>query len=240
MIRRALARSSEPSRWNELFLYTDKYENGKINLDNFIKVIRAVTNKNMKREEIKAVFNHFDKSGRGEIDYNDLLTRLMQLSDKPVFATKMDDELKKIKETLKKYYKPKIWLYKLQQLDDNKDGLITNKKFEEFFHEIDANISYEEIQILFRHFDKYNDGTIYYDEFLDFLEDKEIIIPPHIRDLLLIIRDTIISKYGNDDWESVFSRFDKNGDGSLSKDELWKALKDMNIQMSESVFIYII
>lgn len=76
MIRRALLRQSDPSGWKKIFTYTDPDNTGKIGLDNFIKVIRTITNKNMKREEIKVVFNHFDKTGKGIIDYNDLLQKL--------------------------------------------------------------------------------------------------------------------------------------------------------------------
>lgn len=73
------------------------------------------------------------------------------MTDIPVFSPSITEELTKLKEKLKKYYKPKIWLYEFQKMDINREGLVSKKNFEQFFQNqnIDANISYEVYIIIF-------------------------------------------------------------------------------------------
>uniref|UniRef100_A0A7S3PJB3 EF-hand domain-containing protein n=1 Tax=Aplanochytrium stocchinoi TaxID=215587 RepID=A0A7S3PJB3_9STRA len=110
----------------DLFAYFDKDKNGKISIEEFFVGLCGVLN-DRRRKFVEIAFNRMDRDGSGEITFEDI-ENIYDVSENP----EVKSGKKSPKQALKEF---------LQQFDQgDKDGIITEEEFLEYYRCLSASI----------------------------------------------------------------------------------------------------
>lgn len=129
-----------------------------------------------------------------------------------------------------------------KKFDVNKDGALSFKEMREGLRSMNVHLSDNEIHALFHLVDVDRDGEITQEELYNAVLSKEKYCKnPKIGqqkiniDHVLNIIKRGVEKYSSLDAyvKALMERFDINGDGSISIDELGEGLKSINVHISD-------
>ncbi len=111
-IFKSLGKSFTREEIQDLIHEADKNLNGSIDFDDFLAIMTNQVSKNDDEQELKEVFNIFDKDKTGLLNPNELEEAMKILGENVT-----QNELRKI----------------IQTIDKNQDGLISFDEFKQFF-----------------------------------------------------------------------------------------------------------
>jgi len=169
------------------------------------------TSQKLTEEEMNAIFVIGDVDQNGEIDLDEF-KRLMMPTTSDVVAKfrSVHKTVKDVQEAFKKF-------------DMNGDGSIDREELTKALTSCGQNFTQQEINVIFNEGDVNKDGSVDYEEFIG-------LMCPSASDIVSKFR----SQYKNiEDVRAAFKRFDRNGDGALSKDELAAAMKSSGQSYSD-------
>ena len=158
------------------------------------------TGQRMSEEDINSIFVIGDKDQNGEIDLEEFRAMMMPSTSDVV------SKFRTIRKTVKDVQKA------FKEFDRNGDGSIDQS---ELVSALSGSFTRQEVETIFAAADIDGNGEIDYEEFI-------ALMCPSASDIIEKFR----GKYQNlAEVRAAFQRFDKNGDGALSKEELTVALK---------------
>lgn len=155
----------------------------------------------------------------------------------------MDHALKKIAIGAEQYKCLEDYIIMLfKKFDVNKDGALSFKEMREGLRSLNVHLSDNEIHALFHLVDVDRDGEITQEELYNAVLTKESFFKKNPKigqqkvnvDHVLNIIKKGVEKYSSlDEYvKALMERFDINGDGSISIDELSEGLKSINVTIS--------
>jgi calmodulin len=172
---------------------------GQISFKELKNVVQR-TGQKMSDEEINSIFVIGDKDQNGEIDMEEF--KAMMLPSTSDVVSKFRSIRKTVKDVQKAF----------KEFDGNGDGSIDQA---ELVSALSGSFTKQEVMTIFAAADIDGNGEIDYEEFI-------ALMCPSASDIIEKFR----GKYQNmSEVRAAFQRFDKNGDGALSKEELTNALK---------------
>merc|ERR1719474_2401798 len=162
-------------------------------------------------EDINAIFVVGDIDQNGEIDLGEFMAMMMPTSSDVVA------KFRAIRKTVKDVQQS------FKQIDRDGNGTIDKQELTAALKSSGGNFTQQDIDTLFAAGDIDGNGEIDYEEFI-------ALMCPSASDIVEKFR----SKYKTlNDVRAAFKRFDRNGDGALSKDELSSAMKSSGDSYSE-------
>ena len=162
-------------------------------------------------EDINSIFVIGDIDQNGEIDIEEFM-RMMLPSTSDV-VSKFRSVRKSVKDVQMAF----------KEFDRNGDGSIDRSELTSALMSSGGNFTKQEVDVIFTAADIDGNGEIDYEEFI-------ALMCPTASDIIEKFR----SKYRNlNDVKAAFKRFDSNGDGALSKDELFSAMKSSGESYTE-------
>ena len=168
----------------------------------------ARSGQKLSEEEMNAIFVVGDVDQNGAIDLEEF-KRLMIPTVSDIVA-----QFRSIYKTVGDVQKA------FKKMDINGDGEIDRS---EMLQALSASFSQQEVNAVFNAADINKDGSISYEEFIGLMCQNASAIVSKFR-----------SQYKNiEDVRAAFKRFDRNGDGALSKDELAAALKSSGLSYTD-------
>ena len=180
----------------------DTNKDGQISFQE-LKSAVAKAGQKMSDEQINALFVIGDIDQNGEIDFDEFMRMMLPTTSDVV------SKFRSIRKTVKDVQTA------FKQIDRNGDGSIDRNELVSALTSAGNNFTRQEVDAIFDAADIDGNGEIDYEEFI-------ALMCPSASDVIEKFR----SKYKNlNDVKSAFKRFDANGDGALSKDELSRAMK---------------
>ena len=169
------------------------------------------TGQKLTEEEMNAIFVIGDVDQNGEIDLQEFKRMMIPTSFDVVSKFRaVHKTTKDVQNAFKKF-------------DMNNDGSIDRSELTQALTSGGQSFTQQEIDSLFNAADVNRDGTVDYEEFITLMCPSAATIVHKFR-----------SQYKSiDDVRAAFKRFDANGDGALSKNELSAALKSSGHSYSE-------
>ncbi|KAI8080249.1 uncharacterized protein B0P05DRAFT_540549 [Gilbertella persicaria] len=145
-----------------------------------------------------------------------------------------DEELKSLKEAFALY-------------DTENKGSIDHKHFGTILKSLHIEHNDEKVKKIVEKSDKNHDGHIDFDEFVSamthFLTPEITEEPEQVEDKTRDIQVTkqksrenysrCLSRHEKDELKQLFGKFDKNGDGQISEDELKEVMKGLGEKLSD-------
>ena len=168
-----------------------------------LKQAVAKTSAKLSEEEMNAIFVIGDIDQNGEIDLEEF-KRLMMPTSSDVVAKfrSVHKTVHDVQQAFKKF-------------DADGDGSIDRQELTRALNSSSTKFTQQEINVIFNAADVDKDGAVDYEEFIG-------LMCPSASDIVTKFR----SQYRSiEDVRAAFKRFDADGDGSLSKDELAAAMK---------------
>ena len=193
------------------FRHFDLNDSGTICLEEFLQVLEAYGCV-FGHEEIRSLFNKYDKDRSGKLDYEEF-SNFFALKGSgnnpnvnPVFAIereKPDQILDKIREKLVERGTHGIRGIGIlfRRMDDSGDRKLDRMEFQWGLKENGHDISPMEFERIFKYFDRNNNGSINYDEFL------------------VAIRGDV-NQFRRDLIQLAFNKLDKTGDGLVTIEDI--------------------
>ena len=169
------------------------------------------TGQNLSEEEMNAIFVIGDVDQNGEIDLQEFKRMMIPTSFDVVSKFRaVHKTTKDVQNAFKKF-------------DIDGDGSIDRSEMTKALTSGGQSFTQQEIDALFNAADVNRDGTVDYEEFITLMCPSAATIVHKFR-----------SQYKSiDDVRAAFKRFDANGDGALSKNELSAALKSSGHSYSD-------
>jgi len=162
-------------------------------------------------EDINAIFVVGDADQNGEIDLGEFMAMMMPTSSDVVA------KFRAIRKTVKDVQQS------FKQIDRDGNGTIDKQELTAALKSSGGNFTQQDIDTLFAAGDIDGNGEIDYEEFI-------ALMCPSASDIVEKFR----AKYKTlNDVRAAFKRFDRNGDGALSKDELSSAMKSSGDSYSD-------
>ena len=230
-----------------LFSQGDVDGDGVIDINEFVRLMFPAANSALSKlqqqfkslNEVKAAFRRFDTDGDGHISRNELRQVMASFSEAEVdavFALGDKDQsgqidyqefigmmvpntgaiLRRISSQFNSINAVKEGF---KRLDGNRDGSISKQELKSGMH-----LSDEELNIIFALGDLDGDGEISMAEFIPLMSPSAASSMNRLRNSFRDITEAIIA----------FKKFDVNGDGALSQEELHQGLKSTGINFESS------
>ena len=161
------------------------------------------TGQKMSEEEMNAIFVIGDVDQNGALDLEEFQKLMLPTTSDVIAKFRASHKtVKDVQQAFKKF-------------DMNGDGAIDRQELTQALSSSGQNFTQQEINAIFNAADVNKDGDVDYEEFIG-------LMCPSAADIVSKFR----SEYKNiEDVRAAFKRFDRDGDGALSKDELSAALK---------------
>ena len=188
----------------------DSNKDGQISF-NELKAAVQRSGQRLTDEDINAIFVIGDVDGNGEIDMQEFLGLMLPSTSDVV--TKFRSIRKSVKDVQDAF----------KQFDRDGNGSIDKEELTSALKSSGGNFTQQDVEAIFAAADIDGNGEIDYEEFI-------ALMCPSASDIVEKFR----SKYKNvNDVKAAFKRFDRNGDGAISKEELSAALKSSGESYSD-------
>ena len=214
-------------------------------------------NINLRGEEVDMLMQKFDKRNRGTFDYLEFKSFCEEDSSfgsrsstrvEPIggrrrsFATaEVEDAARRLRDRIQDAVKGKGITYEavFTAIDKDKDGTVSESELESALRELNIDVRRDEVPMLMQKFDKENRGKFAYRDFVSFCRETDSGSGPGrfsstqveeaASNLRRQIGEAVRSK--GVPYDSIFKAMDSDGDGTVSKYELEKALSQLNINL---------
>jgi len=193
------------------FRQWDLNKDGAISFTELEKAV-AQSGRKLSAEEMNAIFVIGDVDQNGEIDLEEFKKLMIpNVSDVVAKFRSTHPNMKDVQNAFRKF-------------DRNGDGAIDRSELTSALTSSGQQYTQQEVNALFNAADVNKDGTIDFEEFV-------ALMCPSASDIVSKFR----AQYTNiDSVRAAFKRFDRNGDGALSIEELSSALKSSGLSFSDS------
>ena len=234
--QRTVGAEDEGKHMHKLFQYYDLDNSGALSIPEFKQVLTNL-GCTFTALEIQSVFDYFDKDHSGKINMEEFcnIFALKGTGNNPNIAPKFkvqkeapDQVLEKIKQTLTNRGTHGIRGLGImfRRMDDSGDRKIDKYEFTWGLKENGHKLEPQEMDRLFKYFDRNSDGVINYDEFLVGIRGIDIYI--------IYIGDMNERRQGL--VMQVFQKLDKTGDGRVTIDDIKHSY---NVEFHPKVYKYI-
>ena len=212
----------DSSRYSQDFMTMDVNGDGTINYEELLHFCGILRSRNLDRKNLtNKFFRLIDKDNNGELTKDELMLAIMR-NKEVVLHLKNNGALRGLLH-------PKTYKKTFNAMDTNNDGVIDLQEMRAFLDRHDNGQRRRKMAItrLFEIIDSDNDGTLEHTEVVEAVATipaVSILIEnePSLKPLL----------ENADDLMEVFQKMDKDGDGTISLEELlmWCSVEDDNLQ----------
>jgi len=187
-----------PNDIERKFKSWDTDNDGKLSFEELKEAVSRDTPRFLSEEDVNALFAIGDLDFDGSIDYNEFCTLMIpSVSDIVAKFRQIHRSVTDVKKAFKK-------------CDTNGDGRIDKGELHKALTHYKINFTDQEVDVIFKEGDKDGDGEIDYEEYMHLMVPDATVIVSKFRETYKSLGDV----------KAAFKKFDKNRDGSLSKNEM--------------------
>jgi len=204
----------------QIFEHMDKDKDGFLNKEELRQSLIEIDKQNFNEEDVEIFLAYADTNGDGKIDYGEYASKLLNLL---LEYSPNNSPFAALKEKWERFNNVKLREV-FNHLDTDKDGVISKDELRAALIELDKdNFNEEDVELVMNNSDTNKDGVLDYTEFTSKLIDS--LVEYHLK------WTKVHEKYAtlqDQKLREAFKSIDKNGDGLITKDEFYIALKEMD------------
>ena len=217
----------------------DKNTNGFISESEFQTAVTAIGGR-LTAKEIELLFRHFDPKVTRRINSKDLREELRPLVQKRALelmeskkkqTTQLNDLLiETVILYMRKHHLSAYDLYKM--IDSDLDNNVSSREFGQFLRRLDVKLTDKQIDDLIQAFDKDGNGKVNFNEFVTTIKEHTLEAPPmnlSTQEILETVATHMVEN--NITISTIFTEFDKNKDGFISRVEMEAAFEKLGFKL---------